>query len=216
MKYVSAINNRCAINCKFDKTFFIFCRLSKGKVPDSDLEPTISRITNVVSSPPYTKCLASTLPMVIPPIPPQPNLGMASMQYSLPSVEDRSRTLGVVETVNQHFFTPMIHIRYQNKCLQPYHNKMKLALIVTVLTVVMVTVPAVYTSVINQKTEILDINTSVLTQMTKVPTGIPDINTSVLTERTEVPTEIPDINTSVLTERTEVPTANSHLTSFGM
>ena len=90
---------------------------------------------------------------------------------------------------------------------------MKLALIVTVLAVLMVTVPAVYTNVINRKTEIPNIST---TQITKVPTEIADINTSVLIQMTKVPTEIADINTHVLTQMIEEPTANRHLTSFGM
>ena len=97
-----------------------------------------------------------------------------------------------VDAANQHSFTTMKRIPYENKCLQPYRNKMKLALIITVLTVVMVTVPTVYTSVTNQKTEIHNINTS------------------------SVKTEMPNTKSSVLTQMTEVPTVDSHLTFNGM
>ena len=166
------------------------CSLSKGKeLPNRNLEPTKSRITNVVSSPPHP---ASPLQPSIPPSPPPRNPNMTSIkQYSSASLEGRPGTLGIIEATNQHPFTTMTHIPSQNKCLQPYRNKLKLALIITVLTVVMVTVPALYTSVINQKKEMHNTNIS-------GPTW------------TKNPTEIPDINTSVLTQRTEVPTANNH------
>ena len=128
---------------------------------------------------------------------------MASMRYPLPALEGRSSqkialqslivaslsgTLGIVESANQHYFTTMKCIPHQNKCLQPYRNKLKLSLMIAVLTVVMVTMTAVYSSFINQKTE------------------IPNINT----------TEIPNINTSVLTQTTDVVTVNSNLVSGGM
>ena len=70
-------------------------------------------------------------------------------------------TLGIVEAANQHSFTAMTRIPSENRCLQSHSNKLKLALITAVLTVVMVTVQAVYNSVINQKTEILNISTNV-------------------------------------------------------
>ena len=119
------------------------------------LEPNTSGIANVASSSLYSKtCSASPLPPSFPPTAPP----------------GRPGTLGTVEAANQHSFTAMTRIPYQNKCLQPYRNKLKVALMIAVLTVVMVTVPAVYRSVIIQKTEIPNINTSILTQMTEVLT----------------------------------------------
>ena len=116
------------------------------------LKPNTSGIANVVSSSPYSKtCSASPLPPSIPPTAPP----------------GRPGTLGTVEAANQHTFTAMTQIPYQNKCLQPYRNKLKVALMIAVLTVVMDTVPAVYTSVI-QNIETHNINTSVLTQTTDV------------------------------------------------
>ena len=229
---------RSAINFRFDKSFCIYCRLSKGEeLSNPHSEPTTSKNATVVSSPPYPEPHPSSpLPLAIPPPPPPRNPGMASMQYSLPSVQGRSSqkssikslivaslsgTLGIVEAVNQHSLTTLTGRSSQNKCSQSHPNKIKLALIIAVLTLVIITVSAVYTSVIkqktdipnintasviNQKTEIPNINTSVLTQMTNISTEIPDINTSVLTQMTKVPTEIPDINTSVLTQRTQVTT----------
>ena len=172
--------------------------MSKGKeLPNSYLEPTKSRITNVVSSPSHP---GSPLQPSIPPPPPPRNLNMTfTRQYSSASLEDRPGTLGIIEAANQQSFTTMTRIPSQNTCLQSHRNKMKLALIDTVLTVVLVTVPSVYTSVINQKTGMHNTNTSGPT-WTKDPTEIPDIST----------TKIPNINTSVLTQRTEVPTANNH------
>ena len=135
--------------------------MSKGKeLLNPSQEPTTSRIANMVSSSPYH------LPCN-PPLPPRnPDMTLIK-QYLLPSLEGGPGTLGVVEVGNQHSFTTMTRIPSQNQCLQPYHNKLKLALIVAVLTVVVVTVTAVYTSVINQKTEIHNTNT----QMTEVPTN---------------------------------------------
>ena len=134
--------------------------MSKGKeLSNPCSEPTTSRIANVVSSPPYH----------IPCNPPLPssNPDMTYIkQYLLPSIEGGPGTLGVVEAANQHSCTTMTRIPSQNQCLQPYHNKLKLALIVAVLTVVVVTVTAVYDNVINQKTEMHNTNT----QMTEVPT----------------------------------------------
>ena len=79
---------------------------------------------------------------------------------------------------------------------------MKLALTVAALIVVMVTVPAVYTRVINQKTEI---HNSVIDQKT-------EIHNIVINQKTE----IHNTNTSVLNKMTEVPTVNSRLTFNGM
>ena len=170
--------------------------MTQGKeLSNPHSEPTTSRVVNVVSSSPYLK------PCNVPLPPRNPN-----MTCSLESVEGRPRTTEVVEAANQHSFTTMKRIPYQNKCLQPYRNKMKLALIVTVLAVVMVTVPAVYTSVNNKKT---DIHNSVIDQKRMIH----NIDTSsVINQKTE----IQNSNSSVLTQMTEVPTANSHLAFTGM
>ena len=171
------------------------------------------------------------LPPVIPSPPPPCNPTMASMQYSLSTLEGRtsqkivlqslivaslSGTLRIVEPSNQHSFTTLKDRPSQNKCLQSNYSKLKLALTIAVLAVVMITVPVVYTSFINQKTEVPNINTSGLTQR-KVPIEMPSINT------TEIPninnintTETPNINTSVLMQITDLPTVNSNLISGGM
>ena len=159
---------------KFDKTFYIYGRLFKGEdLSNTHLEPTTSRITNVVSPPAYPKPRPSShLAPLFPPTPPPRNPNMTPIkQYSLPSQEGRPGKLGIMEAANQQSFTTMTRIPSQTKCLQSYHNKMKLALMITVLTVVIVTVPVVYTSVIKQNTEIPNINTSDLTQRTDVPTA---------------------------------------------
>ena len=165
--------------------------------PHSD--PTTSRIANVVSSPPNIEHCDVPLP------PRNPNMTYIK-QYSLPSLECRPRTTGIVETTNQHIFTTMTHITSENRCLQSYRNKMKLALTVTALVVVMVTVPAVYISVNNKKT---GIHNSVINQNTEIR----DIDTSsVINQKTE----IHNTNSSGLTRMTEVPTVNSHLAFNGM
>ena len=104
------------------------------------------------------------------------------------SPEGRLGTVKRVKAANEP--NTMKCIPFQHKCLQPYRNKMKVVLIIAVLTVVMVTVPAVYTSITctNQKTEIPNVNTSGLIQ-TRVHNEIPNINTSDLTKMTEVPIE---------------------------
>ena len=53
----------------------------------------------------------------------------------------------------------MTRIPFQNTCLQPYSNKFKIAVIITILTVVMVVVPYVYSSIVKQKTEVLNVST---------------------------------------------------------
>ena len=160
--------------------------MTQGKeLSNPHSEPTTSRVANVVSSSPYLK------PCNVPLPPHNPNMTYIK-QCSLESVEGRPGTTEVVEAANQHSFTTMKRIPYQNKCLQPYRNKMKLALIVTALAVVIVTVPAVYTSVNNKK---IDIHNTVIDQKRMIH----NINTS-----------------SVLTQMTEVPTANSHLAFTGM
>ena len=132
----------------------------KGKeLSNPCLEPTTSRIANVVSTPPYH------IPCNPPLTPCNPDMTCIK-QYLLPSLEGGPGTLGIVEAANQHSFTTMTRIPSQNQCLQPYCNKLKLALIVAVLTLVVVTVTAVYANVINQKAEIHNTNT----QMTEVPT----------------------------------------------
>ena len=153
-------NISASINFKFDNTFCIYFRLSKGKkLSNPYSEPTTSRIANVVSSPPYD------IPCN-PPLPPR-NPDMTYIkQYSLPSLEGGPGTLEVLEAANEHSFTTMTRIPSQNQCLQPYRNKLKLALMIAVLTVVMVTVPAVYDRVINQKAEIHSTNI----QKTEIPT----------------------------------------------
>ena len=195
---------KCEIKLKFDNTC-IYCRLSKDReLSDLYLEPTTSRIADVVSSLSCPKlCSASPLPPVNPPPPPPRNQGMASMQYTLPSLEGGSSrktalqsltvaslsgTLGIVEAANQHSFHTVTGGASQNNCLRSKYGKLKVALTTAVLAVIMITVPVVYISFFKQKTE------------------IPNINT----------TEIPNINTSVLTKTTDVPTVNSNLISGGM
>ena len=210
---------RCETKLKFDNTC-IYCRFSTDK--ELHLEPTTSRIANVVSSAPYPKPRsASPLPLVNTPLLPPRKPTMGCMQYSLPPLEGRtsqkivlqslivaslSGTLGIVEPSNQHSFTTLKDRPSQNKCLQSNYSKLKVALTIAVLAVVMTIVPVVYTSYINQKIEIPNINT----------TEIPNINT------TEIPnintTEMPNINTSLLNQImiTDVPTINSNLIPFGM
>ena len=159
--------------------------------PHSD--PPTSKIANVVSSPPNLKHCDAPLPAR------NPNTNYIK-QYSLPSLECRQKT------TNQHSFTTMTHIPSENRCLQPYRNKMKLALTVTALVVVMVIVPAVYISVNNKKTEI---HNNVINQNTEIRNYD---TSSVINQKTE----IHNTNSSGLTQMTEVPTANSHLSFNGM
>ena len=196
---------RCEIKLKFDNTC-IYCRLSKDKeLSNLHLEPTTSRIANVVSSLPYPKLhSASPLPPVNPPPLPPRNPAMASMQHSLPPLDGRSSQEIALQSIIDASVSVTLGRASQNKCLQSNYIKLKVALTIAVLAVVMVTVPVVYTSFINQKTEIPYIHT----------TEIPNINTS------EIPnintTEIPNSNTSALTQITDVPTVNNNLTSVGM
>ena len=165
------------------------------EVSNLHFEPTTSETANL------KQFLSSPFPLVIPP---PGNPSMASMQYSLPSLEGRSSqkssiqtlivaslsgTLGLVEAVRRHSFSTLTGFSSQNKCLQYHHSRLKLALLIAVLSGVMVTVPAVYTSVINQKTDIQNINTSALSKMTEIPNK---------------------------TQMIEVPTANNHLTFNGL
>ena len=85
----------------------------------------------------------------------------------------------------------MTRIPFQNTFLQPYSNKFKIAVIITILTVVMVVVPYVYSSIVKQKTEVLNVSTSVLTQLTEISSEVPDVSTSVLTQITKIPTVQP-------------------------
>ena len=154
----------------------------------------------MVSSPVHPK---PSLPPLIPaPLPPN-NPDMTYIrQCSMTSLEGRPGTLGIVEAANQPSFTTMTHISSDKRCLQPYRNKMKLALTIAALIVVMVTVPAVYTRFINQKTEIYN---SVIDQKT-------EIHNIVINQKTEVH----NTNSGVLNKVTEVPTVNSRLTFNGM
>ena len=165
--------------------------MSKGKeLSNPHLEPTTSRIANP------GPCTASPLPLSIPPPLPPRNSNMTSnKQYPLTSLESRSGPQELVDATTQHSFPTMTRVISQNKCLQPYHNKLKLALTIAVLTVVMVTViTAIYTSVTNQKTEISNISKMTEVQMTEL-------------QMTEVQIE---------TQTTQVTTANNKLTFNGM
>ena len=138
--------------------------MSKGKeLSNPHLEPTTSRISNVVSFPLYSEPRpAFPLPPSIPPLLPPRNPNKTSIkQYLLPSMEGGPGTLGIVEAANQHSFPTMTHIPFENTCLQSHRNKLKLALLTATLTVVMVTVQAVYNSLFKKKTEIVNISTNV-------------------------------------------------------
>ena len=205
---------RCKTKLKFDNTC-IYCRFSIDK--ELHLEPTTSRIASVVSSAPYPKpCSASRLPLVNPPPLPARNPTICSMQYLLPPLEVRSSrkialqslivaslsgTLGIVAAANRHSLTGTAS---QNKCLRSNYGKLKVALTIAVLAVVMTIVPVVYTSFINLKIEIPNINTREMPNINT--TEMPNINT----------TEMPNINTSLLNQITDAPTINSNLIHFGM
>ena len=205
---------------KFDNTC-IYCRFSKDKeLSDIHLEPTTSRIANVVTSLPCSELRsASPLPLVNPPPLPPRNPTICSMQYLLPPLGGRSSqkialqslivaslsgTMGIVEAPNRHSFHSLTGRASQNKCLRSNYGKLKVALTIAVLAVVMTIVPVVYTSFINLKIEIPNINTREMPNINT--TEMPNINT----------TEKPNINTSLLNQIIDAPTINSNLIHFGM
>ena len=157
------------------------------EISNLHLEPTTSRIANLVPSSPYPKpYLASSPPSLTPPPLPPRNSNMTLSKHSSNSLESRSGTLGTVKVANQHSSPSSIARPSGNEF---HHNKLKIALKIAVLTLVMITVPSVYISVTYQKTEIPNINQSILTKMTEVPIDI---------------------------QMTEAPTANNQLTFNGM
>ena len=165
--------------------------MSKEKeISNLHLEPTTSWIANLVPSSPYPKpYLASSPPSLTPPPLPPRNSNMTLSKHSSNSLESRSGTRGTVKVANQHSSPSLIARPSGNEFLQFHRNKLKIALKIAVLTLVMVTVPSVYTSVTYQKTEIPNTNKSILTKMTEVQIDI---------------------------QMTEAPTANNQLTFNGM